>query len=865
MKRQIALLLWSLFLFNSLVFPIFAEPLPTSLPTGYQTQSGNVNFNQNGNILNVNSSSNRSIVNYQSFNVGRDSSVNFNLPSSSSAILNRVLGGGVSEIFGKLNSNGHVFLVNLSGILFGKTASVNVQSLFASTLSISDSNFLSGNYVFESNGSFGSIVNDGSLSGNQSIDLFGAAIKNTSSINAPSINLAVGDKLVASLDGGIKVEVTVTDELKNKVNGFNDAISNSGNINGNYVNLKTNLEDGLYDFAVNNSGLLKANNLLDILGQTQNTTQVPEKITETVVNDNGTPNDPSDDFNEQIEKEVLVDKIITSNGGNIINHNPTSNPDAGMFGASMKIQAGTLENGIDSVIESDQGDIDIKLSSSKSALMKGLDGILYHGGWYPNRRVYSYRYEECSLFSCPSSGTIVRRNGKFYVKIPVYEEEVTYAFLNKGSIESWNDLNISAEKGAIINRSGKAWDASLTGWNDVNLTGPEVLNQRGGFYTTYRKRQLSWDNDHYREYWTDREPETNAFIFSGNDLDLKTNKFTNYAGKITSMNNLNFNTAPDAPTDGNFTNVSKILQQTKHEHWIRKRFPSQEDHRDLWWKYSIDSPAADIYVEYDMNLGTSTNLMKNFGNTGLIDVGNFTAFGSGNFINGITDRNIQNPSNFIPGTIQTNRFLLNAELMDFPLGYFLNTGYIEGKEEVKIKAQKIENKKRTALAYTNVRTNKGLFSPSRFEQVVYDSIQSGGQIQGGEIILSAEDEFINRGGIIKAEKLASLYPSPEGLNNGLPSQKGLLQITAPKITNTVTEGNEVITWEVGNLGKLLGVKNWGYKPVFQEGILSSNGELRLSGETILNQGSDITAKGDININADKLVEQNWVAKTYTSG
>jgi len=128
-----------------------ATPLPTELPSGYQVQAGNVTFdNSVSNILNVNSSTNASIVNYQSFSIGRASIVNLNLPSSSSAILNRVVGSNVSEIFGQMNSNGRVFLVNPSGILFGTGSQVNVGSLFASTLPINDNDIWTA-YYWEDN------------------------------------------------------------------------------------------------------------------------------------------------------------------------------------------------------------------------------------------------------------------------------------------------------------------------------------------------------------------------------------------------------------------------------------------------------------------------------------------------------------------------------------------------------------------------------------------------------------------------------------------------------------------------------------------------------------------------------------------
>ena len=69
-------------------------------------------------------------------------------PNSSSVALNRVLGPDPSSILGSLSANGKVFLVNPNGILFGKGAQVNVGGLVASTLGITDSDFMAGNYKF---------------------------------------------------------------------------------------------------------------------------------------------------------------------------------------------------------------------------------------------------------------------------------------------------------------------------------------------------------------------------------------------------------------------------------------------------------------------------------------------------------------------------------------------------------------------------------------------------------------------------------------------------------------------------------------------------------------------------------------------
>src|SRR5262249_38212723 len=68
----------------------------------------------------------------------------FNQPAASSIALNRIFQASPSQIFGMLQANGQVYLVNQNGILFGKTAQVNVGGLLASTLDMSDDTFNAG-------------------------------------------------------------------------------------------------------------------------------------------------------------------------------------------------------------------------------------------------------------------------------------------------------------------------------------------------------------------------------------------------------------------------------------------------------------------------------------------------------------------------------------------------------------------------------------------------------------------------------------------------------------------------------------------------------------------------------------------------
>ena len=249
-----------------LVQPACSEVAPNTLPTGYNAPSGNVSFNQLGNTLNVNSSSNKSIVNYQSFSVGSQSSVNFNLPNASSVILNRVTGGLTSEIYGNINSNGHVFLVNPNGILFGSGSQVNVGSLTASTLNIQDDDFLKGNYSFSRTNST-SIINQGNINASTSVNLFASAILNEGNIKVNDVNLAVGEKIQLNIDNNISSEVVVTEALKEKVTEINDAIKNTGNISGNHIKLESQLTNTFYESLVNNEGIIQANLLVSHNGE----------------------------------------------------------------------------------------------------------------------------------------------------------------------------------------------------------------------------------------------------------------------------------------------------------------------------------------------------------------------------------------------------------------------------------------------------------------------------------------------------------------------------------------------------------------------------------------------------------------------
>lgn len=255
----------ALFALSGIIFltPGILNPKAFALPTGGQSVSGNVQFQQSGQTMTVSSQAQRSIAEYQSFNIGHGETVQFNLPARTSAILNRVVGQNPSEIMGAMRSNGHVFLVNPSGVLFGPSAQVNVGALTVSTMQISNQDFLNGNLKFNTPGP-GSIVNEGLIETETggSIAMLGSAVVNRGTLNAPmgSVHLAVGDQITMTTPDGMHVQVEVDAPLQAKIEGLQEAILNTGTIraDGGVVKLHAELAKDLYSRAINNEGLIEA-------------------------------------------------------------------------------------------------------------------------------------------------------------------------------------------------------------------------------------------------------------------------------------------------------------------------------------------------------------------------------------------------------------------------------------------------------------------------------------------------------------------------------------------------------------------------------------------------------------------------------
>ena len=89
------------------------------------------------------------VINWQQFSIQQNEVTRFIQQSNSSAILNRVTSQHPSDILGQLLSNGRVFVINPNGIVFGKDSIVDTAGLIASTLDMTDEDFIAGNLKFQ--------------------------------------------------------------------------------------------------------------------------------------------------------------------------------------------------------------------------------------------------------------------------------------------------------------------------------------------------------------------------------------------------------------------------------------------------------------------------------------------------------------------------------------------------------------------------------------------------------------------------------------------------------------------------------------------------------------------------------------------
>jgi filamentous hemagglutinin family protein len=215
-----------------------ADPLDGLVPGGGSWVGANAPV-INGAVMNINQTESKAILNWQQLNLRAGETLNFNQASASWAALNRINSLDPSIIAGNVNALGHVYFINSNGIIFGNGAQINVGSLTASSLNITDTLFKNGVIsdpkIPSFSGTKGFVQVDAGANLNASaggrIMLLAPDVTNAGVINTPEGQtiLAAGQKvyLASSTDpAGLLVEVSSGGTATN----LGDIVSKLGNV-----------------------------------------------------------------------------------------------------------------------------------------------------------------------------------------------------------------------------------------------------------------------------------------------------------------------------------------------------------------------------------------------------------------------------------------------------------------------------------------------------------------------------------------------------------------------------------------------------------------------------------------------------------
>ena len=241
-----------------------------ALPTGGKVVAGAATISSTSTAtsatMNINQTSQRAVINWQTFNVGKNATVNFNQPNSNSVTLNRVVSATPSMIQGAVNANGQVILVNPNGVTFGKGAEVNAAGVVASTLNISNQDFMNGKNNYSGNGE-GKIVNKGTITAtdpNGYIALLAPEIRNQGYLIAKmgpssSVALASGEKISLDFRGTQLIGVSIDKAA------YKSLIENKRIIetNGGLIIVAAGTARELMSSVIQNTGRISANAIVD--------------------------------------------------------------------------------------------------------------------------------------------------------------------------------------------------------------------------------------------------------------------------------------------------------------------------------------------------------------------------------------------------------------------------------------------------------------------------------------------------------------------------------------------------------------------------------------------------------------------------
>ena len=244
-------------------------------PTGGHISAGDASIAQHGKITNIQQNSQKAAINWQSFGIKADETVNFKQPNAQAVILNRVIGNEKSVIDGAMNANGKVFISNPNGMIIGKNAQINVGALLATTAKIKDQDFMNGLFKFDQATGDITQLGDIKVPTGGVVALIAPIVANKGNITAPQgkVLLASAEQFSITLPDNGQFAYTLD---RGTLQGL---VDNGGAIlaDGGHVILTAKGTDAVKKSLIKHTGKIEANTVqnkngvIELLGDLDNT------------------------------------------------------------------------------------------------------------------------------------------------------------------------------------------------------------------------------------------------------------------------------------------------------------------------------------------------------------------------------------------------------------------------------------------------------------------------------------------------------------------------------------------------------------------------------------------------------------------
>ena len=187
----------------------------------------------------------------------------FNQPNSSAVTLNRVTGSSPSVIDGAIKANGQVVLVNPNGVTFGRGAQVDAAGVVATTMNISNKDFMDGKSTYKGDGT-GKIINEGTISTNVKdgyIALLAPEVRNDgyliAKMGAGTVALAAGKQITLDFRGDSLISVKVDESTVNALIENKRLVK----VEGGLVIIAAGAANNLMSSVIKNTGRISASSL----------------------------------------------------------------------------------------------------------------------------------------------------------------------------------------------------------------------------------------------------------------------------------------------------------------------------------------------------------------------------------------------------------------------------------------------------------------------------------------------------------------------------------------------------------------------------------------------------------------------------